>query len=232
MTSELALRILGIGALAFDPAGAVLALAAITVGARRRGITALSVAYLVAMTAIGIIGTFAVRALAHAAWVRSLIDLVVRHHLVGWGEIATGVGFVAVAAALWIRARRRGEKPPSPPGGGRLARRLTSDLALVGGGVFLAVNMIADPAFTLLAVTVREAPVLWWIPAWVVWAVLSQSLMLVLWVVTLVDREGRLVDRTARAVRAGIARSGGLVRLGLLALGVLALWDGSGRIGA
>ena len=116
--------------------------------------------------------------------------------------------------------------------GGRLARRLTSDLALVGGGVFLAVNMIADPAFTLLAVTVREAPVLWWIPAWVVWAVLSQSLMLVLWVVTLVDREGRLVDRTARAVRAGIARSGGLVRLGLLALGVLALWDGSGRIGA
>lgn len=239
-----AAEVVGIGALGFDPAGAVLALAAIGAGARRGSLTALVAAYLAAITLLGAAATLAVRTLAGSRRVLELEGAVRAHHLVGVGEVAVGAVLLAAGVVLLVsravsarRTRGRDRAHAAEPGETpAIARRrpgaLTRPLVLALGGVAVAVSLLADPAFALLAVAARDQPAWQWLPAWLAWGALSQVLLVTVWAAALLDRRGRLLDRVGGAVRAVASHSRVLLAVLLAGAGGYLLVAGVLRLAA
>ena len=95
-------RVAGTGVLGLDPAGAVVALTAVTLGAGRRALSALVVSYYVTIVCLGVGATYATRMLSGTDTVRRWTAFGRVHHLLGLAECAVGALLVIAAAALGV----------------------------------------------------------------------------------------------------------------------------------
>lgn len=176
----------GLGVLGMDPAGALLAAAAIAAGARRRDVAVFGLVVLVGTVALGTVLSETVGA---------------RLGVLDWSTILPRGGWraaVEAAAALvlggWVIARtRRGPRPPREDG-----VRAGLGGAAISGGLFIG-TALTDPTFVALVVLAGRAgdPVAT-VLASTAWTVVSQ-LPLVLVVVA-------LAGRRHRAMMAGLRR--------------------------
>lgn len=233
-----AAEVVGIGGVGFDPAGAVLAVASIAAGARRRALTALVGGFLATMVLLGVASTALARAATGTRSFHQLENLVRAHHLVGWGELA--VGAAALLAAVWVAAPlaaarhapgpEEGDDDEPAPAPTRARPRLAAPGVLALGGAGVALSLVVDPGFAGLTVAAREQPAWQWVPAWLGWGALSQILLLAVWATVLVDRRGRALARISRAVRAVAARSRLLLVVLLGGAGVYLLVAGTLRL--
>lgn len=227
-------EVVALGGLGFDPAGAVLAVAALGAGARRRALSALVVAYLVTITVLGVTATAIVRAAAGTTRVIELERWARTHHLIGIGEVV--IGGALLVAALIVVVLGRGRTPdraetPEPRGIiGRSAAALRRPGPVALGGALVAVSLVVDPAFGLLGVAARDQPLWHWPAAWLAWGALSQILLLAVWVTVLLDRRGQITELIAAAVQWVVARSRFLLVALLVVVGLYLLINGVPRL--
>lgn len=237
--AEIVARTGAVGLLAFDPAGALLALAAISLGVRRRGLATLTAAYVGVMVALGLAATALVHLLQGTRPAELAVDFWHRHHLLGLVELVAGLALIVTSAVLWWRAHRararpdgetRGDEDAGPGRIERLAGNLTGTRGLAGAGALLAASLLMDPAYPVMAVATQPFPLWSLVPAWAVWALISQSLMLVLVLATFLDRGDRLLDRVTAATRRALVHTGLVVRVVLLVAGLVLVyqaWSGT-----
>lgn len=226
-------RVAGTGVLGLDPAGAVVALTAVTLGAGRRALSALVVSYYVTIVCLGVGATYATRMLSGTDTVRRWTAFGRVHHLLGLAECAVGALLVIAAAALWWRAGHpRGvEPPPAAEPDTATTGRLGTPRALAAAGVALAASLVVDPAFAVMTVSLSGASGWAMVSDWVLWASISQAPMLVLWATVLAARRGPFRDRVTGALRRGLAHSGAALRIAMVVVAVVLLRSGVHRLG-
>ena len=232
-------HLVSIGVLGLDPAGVVVALAAVSLGVRRRGLTVLVSSFGVAIVVLGTAATWLAGLLSHTAAVRWVTDTWHAHHLLCVAELLLGAALLIAAGVLVLRTGR----PPSPAsdeassdesvpdGTMRAAGRLDGPRALTVAGVAVAASLMLDPAFAVLAVSLTGTPSWALPPAWLLWAGISQLPMLLLWAVAGLSRRGVLLDRVSGWIRRALTHSGLVLRIGLVVLGLVLVRAGLHRIG-
>lgn len=213
------------GLLGLDPVGAVVAVAALSLGASRRALLALTAAYLVTITALG-------TGLALAA--RAGVGALGWHphgpgrHTLSVVELAAGAALAIAGLAVWWWQRRRPDGPPE-----RTERRVpvaTGGLVAAGAGV--AASLLPDPGFIAMVVaSVPHHPLLY-PAAFAYWGLWSQCLMVAVCLAAAVDRDGRLVRPLRRAVDQVRARGAAITAFLLVVVGVGLVLDGLHRLGA
>lgn len=222
------------GLIGFDPVGAFVAVAAISLGASRRALAVLVAAYLVVIAALGTAVTVAVSTGLHAG---DLDRYRPSARTLGRVEIVAGVALIVAGGVVALRARRHPSSSPDAAdeageSTGKGTRRLTArPLGLAVAGAGIAVSLLVDPGFLLLVAICTPRPA-WTYPlAFAYWGAWSQILMLLVCAAVLLDRRRRLVGPLQRAVEALRAR-GRIVTAALLAiLGIALTVDGLLRLG-
>lgn len=179
---------LGLGIAGIDPAGALLAIAALA-----RGVSARAV---IGYAAIVVLGTAALG---------SALSLLVGKELAAfdWGDLLIdgdlgAVIELAIAAALlgWaaVRLRRPGARPGRPP-----SERNTGGAGLLGLGVLFAAAAVTDPTFVgLVVVAGRDEPAAAVVLAHLLWITVSQVPLVVLASAVALGAHDRVVARFER----------------------------------
>lgn len=204
-----------IGLAGLDPTAALLAVAALVAGATSRALTAFVLTVMIGVPVVGTVLSLTVAArLADLDW----------RVLVPQGRLGAVLGLV-VGLALLITGivrlvRHRRPRPSSPQ-----ARRVGT-LAMVGAGAVYVGSLLIDPTFvavTVLAGRSRDPLVV--VSMQLIWALLSQSPLLLL--LLTVGRFGR--QRAVEWFRAGWARIQPALQLivtaALLVAGLLLVTD-------
>ena len=175
---------LGLGLAGLDPAGALIATAALAAGARDRSVVAFGVLVLLGTAVFGTVLSLTLGArLAGVDWA-SLLPT-------GRGgavlEIVVGVGLLAWAV---VRLARRTARAPKP-------RRIRGGTAgLLGTGVLFVLSAALDPTYVALVVLAgRGEPVYAVAAAHLIWALVSQSPLLLLLLAVLRGGHERAVQR-------------------------------------
>ena len=201
---------LGLAIAGIDPAGAVIAIAALARGVAGRAVIGFAAVVVIGTAALGTALSLLVgQELARVDWggllggdPAAVVELVVAFVLLGW-------------AALRLRQPAARPKRPRP-------RRNTGEAGLVGVAVLFAASAVIDPTFVgLVVVPGRDEPVAGVVLAHTLWITVSQLPLIVLTVAValgaherLVATVGRLWTRIAPAAR--IALTVTLVLVGLL----------------
>jgi cytochrome c biogenesis protein CcdA len=211
----LLVTVLGLGIAGLDPAGALIAAAALTAGARDRAVLLYGVVVLVGTALLGTVLSLTLGArLASVDW----SVLVPAGRVGAILEIAVGAGLLAWAV---IRLRRRGARTPRP------RRERTGSLGLAGVGALFALSAALDPTFIAVVVLAgRDAVVAEVALAHALWAVVSQAPLVLLLVAVARGRHQRAVtwfaswwSRAQPVVRR-------VVTAALILTGVVLLFDG------
>ena len=175
------LTVLGLSLAGLDPAGALIAVAALAAGAARRTVLVYGLVVLLGTALLGtLLSLTAGRQLADVDWSGlvpagqggALLELLVGALLLGWAA---------------LRVARPNASAPKPR-----RRRTGAGLALVG--VLFAASATADPTFVgVVVVAGRGEP--WWLVAvaHLLWAVLSQLPLTALLLAVATGRHERLV---------------------------------------
>lgn len=213
------------GLLGLDPVGAVVAVAALSLGASRRALLALTVGYLVTISALGTGVALAARAGAGAVrWHPHGPD----PHTLSVTELAVGAALAIAGLALWRRQRRRRGAPPDRAD--HRAPVASGGLVMAGAGV--AASLLPDPGFIAMVVaSVPHHPVLY-PAAFAYWGLWSQCLMVAICAAAAVDRDGRLIGPLRRAVDQLRAHGAAITAFLLVAAGAGLVVDGLHRLGA
>jgi hypothetical protein len=165
----LLVTVLGLGLAGLDPAGALIAAAALTAGARDRAVLLYGVVVLVGTALLGTVLslTLGVR-LASVDW----SVLVPAGRVGAIIELGVGVGLLAWAV---VRLSRRGARAPKP------RRERTGGLGLAGVGALFALSAALDPTFIAVVVLAGRDPVVAEVAlAHALWAVVSQAPLVLL----------------------------------------------------
>lgn len=190
------LAVAGLGVAGLDPAGALIVVAALAAGARRRAVVAFAVTTLVVTVAMGVsLSALLGPRLAAIDW--SVLDLPDPM----W--IVLDLGLAAILLVWSIRRGRRRDAPAAAPTAPP-ARRATSTVGLAGMGVLFGLSAALDPTFIAVVVLAGRGEPLWWIVvAHLLWVLLSQAPLFALATATLANRHERAVvwfqGRWARA---------------------------------
>jgi hypothetical protein len=211
----LLVTVLGLGIAGLDPAGALIAAAALTAGARDRAVLLYGVVVLVGTALLGTVLSLTLGArLASVDW----SVLVPAGRVGAILEIAVGAGLLAWAV---VRLRRRGARAPKP------RRERTGILGLAGVGALFALSAALDPTFIAVVVLAgRDAVVAEVALAHALWAVVSQAPLVLLLVAVARGRHQRAVtwfgswwSRVQPVVRRAVTAA-------LVVTGVVLLLDG------
>ena len=220
------------GLIGFDPVGAFVAVAAVSLGASRRGLVALVAAYLAAVAGLGTAITLAVRAGLHADSLRGFLPSV---RTLTLAEIAGGGLLVAAGAVMALRARQgtRHEDDAASRKPSTSQRRLSASVpGLAAAGVGVAVSLVVDPGFLMLVAVCAPHPAWTYALVFTYWGVWSQILMVAFCAAALLDRNGRLVGPLRRTVEVIRARSHAVAAVVLAVFGLALVLDGAHRLGA
>ena len=202
----LLVAVLGLGLAGLDPAGALIAAAALTAGARDRAVLLYGVVVLAGTALLGTTLSLTLGArLAGLDW----SVLVPAGRVGAILEIAVGAGLLAWAV---VRLRRTGARAPKP------RRERTGGLGLAGVGALFALSAALDPTFVAVVVLAgRDPDIAEVVLAHVLWAVLSQAPLVLLLVAVARGKHQRAVTwfgtwwgpRPARGAPGGEHRPGG-----------------------
>lgn len=216
---------LALGIAGFDPLGSVALVAALGLGAGRRGVVALGAAAVLTSEVFALAGPLGLAALGREAGIHPPH---VPHPV--W---LVAVALVGAALVIWAlvypRLQTRKEEP------GRARPRSGAAPALALSGLIVGLSSLADPAFWAMVVHAARWPRASWAALEAsIWVVCSHSLLIVLVVGYLAAgpaRVGRLIDdvlnRHALAVRRTVAVVAGLFGALLLADAGVAVATGS-----
>lgn len=196
---------LGLGVAGLDPAGALIAVGALSAGARERNVMVFGLVSILGTAVLGtVLSVTAGQRLQTVRW----SSLLPPDRLAALFELLIAVGLIWWAV---VRLRRPASRPPKP---GATAR--SGAAALLGLGVLWAAAAVLDPTFVGLAVVAgREESVVTVALAHTVWIVVSQAPLVLLMV-------GIVGGRHERAV-AGFNRLWNRVR-------PVAAWVGTGAL--
>jgi hypothetical protein len=211
----LLVTVLGLGLAGLDPAGALIAAAALTAGARDRAVLLYGAVVLVGTALFGTVLSLTLGArLASVDW--SVLVPAGRAGAVI--ELAVGAGLVAWAA---VRLRRKEARAPRP------RRQRTGGLGLAGVGALFALSAALDPTFIAVVVLAgRDAVVAEVALAHALWALVSQAPLVLLLVAIARGRHQRAVEWFAAwwsRVQPGVRR---VVTGALVVTGVVLVLDG------
>ncbi len=177
----------GLGIAGIDPFGAAILLSAITAGASRAGVVAFTTAAVGTTVAAGVAVTVAGRDLFEWA-----TDLVPSADSAVWA-VAELVAAVVIVAWL-VRRRRRGDRPAtertSPTRGG--------PLAYAAAGAAFSVTGIVDPTFLATAAIAGSTSLATLVAAFTLWTVISQFMLVGLFVAYLAGAHRPLLERVRR----------------------------------
>lgn len=193
--------------------------AALALGAKRRGVLALLLTYLATIAVIGTAVTLTIRFGAAALHLERYRPPA---HILTIGEIGLGAALVVAAVVLAVRRRTPGPK--------REPRRVpVTPLGLGIAGATVAASLLIDPGFlVLVAVCAPHHP--WTYPlAFAYWGAWSQILMVAVCVVVLLDRAGRVTAAMQRVVAAVVRRLPKVTVIVLAVIGLLLMLDGGHR---
>lgn len=183
--------VIALGVAGFDPLGALTLIAAVTAGARRAAIAALTLVTLGGTWLLCVVGSSTVGALLRGLVHR--LDVVPREV---WGWVALVVGLALIGWGVWRLMRR---EPPTPEHHPRT--RGTGVGTLAAGGVVVALSVLLDPAFYgLVAVSSGHHLGARLLHAGI-WSILSHWLLIVLALATLTGGYAR-VHAAMEALRA------------------------------
>ncbi|MBJ7454233.1 MAG: hypothetical protein JHC71_19420, partial [Blastococcus sp.] len=177
------LAVLGLGLAGLDPAGALIAAAALTAGARDRAVLLYGFVVLAGTAVLGTVLSLSLGArLADVDW----SVLVPAGRIGAVIEVAVGAGLLVWAV---IRIRRSDARAPRPRRRGR-----TGGAGMAGVGALFALSAALDPTFVAVVVLAgRDTDVAEVVLAHVLWALISQSPLLLLLVAVAMGRHQRAV---------------------------------------
>ncbi len=221
---------LALGIAGFDPLGSAVLVAALGLGARRRGVVILGVTSVGTSLVLALAGTFGLAAAARRAGIHPPH---VPHPVWLVAVALVGIGLVAWA----VYYLRRPPKDTDGPGqdAGRARPRSSTTGALAVSGLLVGLSSLADPAFWAMIVHAAR----WSRPGWTVieaaiWVACSHSLLIALVVAYILvgaRRVERLVEeittRHDTAVRRTVSGAAGGFGLRLLVDVAVALASGS-----
>lgn len=176
------MTVLGLGLAGLDPAGALIAAAALTAGAKDRAVLLYGVVVLAGTAVLGTVLSLTLGArLADVDW-----SVLVPSGRVGAViEVAIGVGLLAWAL---LRLRRRESRAPKP------RRGRTGTAGLTGVGALFALAAVLDPTFVAVVVLAGRDPVVAQVAvAHVLWILISQAPLVLLLVAVARGRHERAV---------------------------------------
>lgn len=179
----LLLAVLGLGLAGLDPAGALIAAAALTAGARDRAVLLYGFVVLAGTAVLGTVLSLSLGArLADVDW----SVLVPAGRIGAVIEVAVGAGLLVWAV---IRIRRSDARAPRPRRRGR-----TGGAGMAGVGALFALSAALDPTFVAVVVLAgRDTDVAEVVLAHVLWALISQAPLLLLLVAVALGRHERAV---------------------------------------
>lgn len=225
---------LALGIAGFDPLGSVALVAALGLGAGRRGVVSLGAAAVLTSEVFALAGPLGLAALGREAGIHP------PHvpHPVWLAAVAlVGAGLVIWALIYGRRRSSAGDPDADSRTGsaGRARPRSGAAPALALSGLIVGLSSLADPAFWAMVVHAARWPTAGWAALEAtIWVVCSHSLLIVLVVGYLAAgpaRVGRLVDdvmnRHALAVRRTVAVVAGLFGALLLVDAGVAVATGS-----
>lgn len=207
---------LGLGLAGLDPAGALIAVAALAAGAHDRAVLAYG---LVALFGTALLGTglsLGVGAeLARVDWLALLPVGRVGAIL----ELGVGLGLLVWAVARLTRRQVRAPKP----------RRVRAGVAgLAGTGAVFALSAVLDPTFVAVTVLAgRSSSPAAVIAAQLVWAVVSQASLVFLLVAVARGGHDRAVQRFTRWWERARPWVGRVVTAALVLVGAMLMLDAS-----
>ncbi len=179
---ELALTAFALGLAGIDPAGLIIAFAALAAGARERLVLAFAAVVIVGTASLGTALTLTVgqelqdlnwSSFLPPDWLGAMVELALAATLLAWAV---------------VRLRRPETRPPRP------ARTSRSGAALLWTGVVFAATAPLDPTFVGLVVLAgRGEPAVAVATAHLVWIVVSQVLLVALVCTIVLRRHARAV---------------------------------------
>jgi hypothetical protein len=204
----------GLGLAGLDPAGALIAVAALAAGARDRSVLAYGVVAILGTVLVGTVLSLGIGTeLAQVDW----LALLPVGRLAAIIEIALGVGLLVWAV---VRLTRRTVHAPKP-------RRVRAGTAgLISTGALFALSAVLDPTFVAVTVLAGRGPSpVAVVVAQLLWAVISQAPLVFLLVAiargghqAAVERFTRWWDRIKPALR-------WIVTIALLLIGITLVTD-------
>ncbi len=226
MTWSDVLAITAAGMVGFDPTGAIVAAAAISLGAKRRTLVALAVSCLVTISIVGTTATWIARvgfvSLDPSRYLppaRTLLYL----------EAGLGVILLVVGLLLALRPRRTHSEPAGrwlSPGPGML-----SSAGLAVAGAVVALLLVVDAGFLLMVGLSVSLPTVIHPLAFLYWGAWSQILLLITVLATILDRRGRVVARLTKAIEGIRARTRTIAAVLLTLVGLIVLVKAVYRLG-
>ena len=212
---ELLVAALGLGLAGLDPAGALIAVAALSAGARDRAVALYGILVILGTAVFGSILSLSIGArLANVDW----LALIPAGRAGAVLEIVLGAGLLAWAALRLTRTTVRAPKP----------RRVRAGAwGLVGTGLLFTLSAVLDPTFVALTVLAgRGADVAAVCVAQLLWALISQAPLVLLLVVMARGGHERAVGRfTSWWERARpVAKT--LMTVALVLIGLVLVVDG------
>ncbi|WP_020384994.1 hypothetical protein [Kribbella catacumbae] len=162
--TQLLVAALGLGIAGLDPAGALIAVGALSIGARERDVMLYAVVSILGTAVLGTVLSLTVgQQLRTIRWA----SLLPPDRLAALFELLIAVGLSCWAVA---RVRRPGAHPPKPPGGTR-----TGTAALLGLGILWAAAAVLDPTYVGLVVLAgRQESIVTVAAAHLLWILISQ----------------------------------------------------------
>lgn len=217
---------LAFGIAGFDPLGSVVLVAALGMGAGRRGILSLGTTAVLTSEVLALAGPLGLAALAREAGIHPPH---VPHPV--WLAAVALAGAGLVIWGLIFGLRQPGTEQPGTEQPGRARPRSAAAPALALSGLLVGLSSLADPAFWAMVVHAARWPRAdWAVLEASIWVVCSHSLLIVLVACYLAvgpQQVGRLVDdvmgRHAVAVRRCVA-------VVAVAAGVLLLADAAAAL--
>lgn len=207
---------LGLGLAGLDPAGALIAVAALAAGARDRAVLAYG---LVALLGTALLGTGLSLALGAELAQVDWIALVPAGRIGAIIELAVGLGLLIWAVARLTRRQVRAPKP----------RRVRAGVAgLAGTGAVFALSAVLDPTFAAMTVLAgRASSPVSVVAAQLLWAVVSQAPLVFLLVAVARGGHERAVQRFTRWWDRARPWAGRIVTAALILVGALLMLDAS-----
>lgn len=161
---ELIAAALGLGVAGLDPAGALIAVAALSAGARDRSVMAFGIVVLLGTALLGTVLSLAIGTeLARIDWLA----------LLPVGRVAAVVEIViGIALLAWAMTRLAGRTVRAP----KPRRMQAGTVGLVTTGALFAASAVLDPTFVALTVLAgREPSTAAVVTAQLLWAFISQA---------------------------------------------------------
>ncbi|MGO3796443.1 MAG: hypothetical protein ACTJGR_04885 [Pauljensenia sp.] len=214
-----------LGGLGFDPGPMIISVGALSLGARRRNILLFATALVLGTTAWGVALTLvAGPAIRHVHW------LALAESPLGLGVAAVAAGVLLVWGILTLRRRLTPRGPGGDPDRARQETRTASHIAagplpLLLVALFFVAIVLSDPPFPAGVVLSSHRPVPEVVLGFLVWALVSQSPLVLLAGALVTGLGERFIALTRRAMTR-IAPVATLAAAGAAVVGgvVLGIW--------